>query len=106
MSKGLERSIDQYSHWVLINGKEARQENSHFVFTKGDDVAIADHSIGKMTDPSSTEDGLLLWDGKVGKIYRGLIEIGISEGRGSYIHVTPLTAYRIQQATGKQVIPD
>lgn len=106
MSKGLERRSDQYSHWVLINRKEAVQQNSHFVFTNDDEVAIADHSIGKLTDPSSTEDGLLLWDGKVGKVFHGLIEIGISEGRGSYIHISPLTAYRIQQATGKQVIPD
>jgi len=92
--------------WQLINRQEAVQQRSHFVFIRGDDVAIADHSIGKMTDPASTEDGLLLWDGKVGKIYQGSIEIGISDGRGSYIHVTPLTAYRIQQATGKQVIPN
>lgn len=92
--------------WKLINRKEAVQQYSHFVFIRGDDVAIADHSIGKMTDPASTEDGLLLWDGEVGKIYRGLIEIGLNGVRGSFAQITPLTAYRIQQATGKQVIPN
>jgi len=92
--------------WKLINSKEAQQFYSHFVFVRGDDVAIADHSIGSLRDPSSTDDGLLLWDGKVGEVYSygALVEIGLQGG--SFASVSPLTAYRIQQATGKQVIPD
>lgn len=92
--------------WKLINRQEAIQQNSHYVFVRDDDVAIADHSIGNLKDPSSTDDGLLLWDGKVGKLYHGAVEVRITGGRGSYVQLTALTAYRIQQATGKQVIPD
>jgi hypothetical protein len=92
--------------WKLINRTEALQRHSHFVFVRGDDVAIADHSLNKVTDPASTEDGLLLWDGKLGTIRTNYVLLRIKGDRESFVSVSTLTAYRIQQATGKQVIPD
>ena len=56
--------------WKLINRHEANKQYTHYVFVRGDEVAIADHSIYDMNDPSTTDDGLLLWDGKVGTVSR------------------------------------
>ena len=50
--------------WKLINRRSAMRDYSHFIFFDGKDVAIADHSIIDLGNPASTEDGLLLFDGK------------------------------------------
>lgn len=92
--------------WKLINRTEALQRHSHFIFIRGDEVAIADHSLNKSTDPASTDDGLLLWDGNVGTIRTDYVLLRLKGDSESYVSVSTLTAYRIQQATGKQVIAD
>jgi hypothetical protein len=48
--------------WQLINECEAQAYFTHYLFRDGDRVAIADHSIRDLRDPSSTDDGLLLID--------------------------------------------
>ena len=48
--------------WTLTNRKFAVKHFTHFVYVSGAQCAIADHSIRNMSDPSSTDDGLLLVD--------------------------------------------
>ncbi len=50
--------------WQLINECEAQAYFTHYLFRDGDRLAIADHSIEDLRDPSSTDDGLLLVDPK------------------------------------------
>ena len=94
--------------WKLINKAEAIQCDYHFIYTMDDLVAIADHSIRDMDDPASTDDGLCLWDGKVGRVTAsGTIAIGIiANDASSCCHIAALTAHRIEEATGLQVIPN
>ena len=55
--------------WKCVNRRMAKKFGDHFIFvnTKGQ-VAFADHSIRDLNDPSSTDDGLLIWDGGQGAI--------------------------------------
>ena len=94
--------------WKLINKAEAIGCDYHFIYTMDDLVAIADHSIIDMDNPASTDDGLILWDGKVGRITAsGTIAVGvITNDTASCCHLAALTARRIEQATGLQVIPN
>lgn len=48
--------------WKLTNRQYAEKTFNLFVFVDGDRIAVADHSIDNMSDPSSTDDGLLLVD--------------------------------------------
>jgi hypothetical protein len=48
--------------WKLTNRQFAEKTFNLFVFVDGDRIAVADHSIDNMSDPSSTDDGLLLVD--------------------------------------------
>ncbi len=48
--------------WKLTNRQFAEKTFNLFVFVDGDKIAVADHSIANMSDPSSTDDGLLLVD--------------------------------------------
>jgi hypothetical protein len=48
--------------WNLTNRRFAEKHYTHFVYFSGDQIAIADHSIRNLSDPSSTDDGLLLVD--------------------------------------------
>jgi hypothetical protein len=54
----------------LTNKIEARKCFSHYLFHDDDTnaVALADHSIADLNDPSSTEDGLLVWTGEMGRL--------------------------------------
>jgi len=53
----------------LTNKIEARKSFSHYLFHDDDTnaVALADHSIADLNDPSSTEDGLLVRTGEMGR---------------------------------------
>ena len=100
--------------WELINEFEAKRSFSHDVFVfEGDagsnflpDVAIADHSLTKLNDPSSTEDGLLLWDRQRGTISKdgNTIFLGLVDS-DRVVGITFLTAHRITEATGLDVVP-
>ena len=94
--------------WKLINKAEAIRCDYHFIYTMDDLVAISDHSVSDIDNPASTDDGLILWDGKVGRITAsGTIAIGvITNDTSSCCHLAALTARRIEQATGLQVIPN
>lgn len=48
--------------WTLTNRNFAEKTFNLFVFVDGNRIAVADHSIEDMNDPSSTDDGLLLVD--------------------------------------------
>lgn len=103
----------------LTNKIEANKCFSHFLFHDNDTnaVAVADHSINDLNDPSSTEDGLLVWTGEVGTLSSwatlGMKQITIllpiKDATASYdtgyIGISLLTACRIEQLTGLQVIP-
>ena len=98
----------------LTNKIEAKKCFSHYLFHNEDNntVAIADHSIADLNNPSSTEDGLLVWTGELGKLISTadrntsvLLDVR-SDDDGLYtVIVSVLTACRIEQLTGLQVIP-
>jgi hypothetical protein len=98
----------------LTNKIEANKCFSHFLFhnEENNTVAVADHSIADLNDPSSTEDGLLVWTGKMGKLISTtdrhtsvLLDVR-ADNDGLYtMIVSVLTACRIEQLTGLQVIP-
>jgi hypothetical protein len=98
----------------LTNKLEAKKSFSHFLFHNDDDntVAIADHSLANFNNPSSTEDGLLVWTGELGRLITTanrhtsvLLDVK-SDDDGLYtVIVSVLTACRIEQLTGLQVIP-
>ena len=98
----------------LTNKIEANKCFSHYLFHDDETnaVAIADHSIADLNDPSSTEDGLLVWTGEMGKLISTtdrhtsvLLDVR-ADNDGLYtMIVSVLTACRIEQLTGLQVIP-
>jgi hypothetical protein len=97
----------------LTNKMEAKKTFSHFLFHNEDNntVAIGDHSITNLNDPSSTEDGLLVWDGEVARLISTktqtsiLLDVVMQNGEMSTCIISLLTACRIEQLTDKQVIP-
>ena len=52
--------------WTLLNRQHAHDMFTHHVFldTERGQIALADHSIRSLDDPSSTDDGLLLVTGE------------------------------------------
>lgn len=99
--------------WNCINRQYALDSQEHYVFVDGAArVAIADHTIRDFNDPSTTEDGLLLWDGNVGK-FEYIQGEGLSLVIGAYlddgyhvrISIAPEVAQSIENATGKKVAP-
>jgi len=98
----------------LTNKIEGKKCFSHYLYHDADTnaVALADHSIADLNDPSSTEDGLLIWTGEVGKLISTanrhtsvLLDVR-SDDDGLYTCIISiLTACRIEQLTGLQVIP-
>ena len=101
--------------WTCINKTEAQKCFSHFIFHDEDtgEIAIADHSIRDMNDPSTTEDGLLVWTGDMGALSSGRNHTSImlpfkdktAPYNISYVGISILTAVRIEQITHNQVIP-
>ncbi|MEY4263479.1 MAG: hypothetical protein RL373_47 [Pseudomonadota bacterium] len=98
----------------LTNKIEANKCFSHFLFHNEDNntVAVADHSIANLNDPSSTEDGLLVWTGEMGRLISTadrhtsvLLDVRMEDGDTSTVITSVLTACRIEQLTGLQVIP-
>ncbi len=100
--------------WTLTNKIEAKKCFAHYLFHNEDNnsVALADHSIHNLKDPSSTEDGLLVWTGEMGRLINTadhhtsvLLDVKMEDGEQSSVIVSVLTACRIEQLTGLQVIP-
>jgi hypothetical protein len=100
--------------WTLTNKIEAKKCFSHFLFHNEDNntVAVADHSIANLNDPSSTDDGLLVWTGEMGRLCglsnrhtSVLLDVRMEDGNTSTVIVSVITACRIEQLTGLQVIP-
>jgi hypothetical protein len=96
----------------LTNKIEAKKCFSHYLFHDEDTnaVALADHSIANLNDPSSTEDGLLVWNGDIGTLINTTdrntsVLLDVRSDDGNTIIVSLLTACRIEQLTGLQVIP-
>ena len=99
----------------LTNKMEANKCFSHYLFHDDETnaVAIADHSIADLNDPSSTEDGLLVWTGEVGTLssvrHQATILLPFKDVTSphdtGYVGISILTACRIEQLTGLQVIP-
>jgi hypothetical protein len=97
----------------LTNKSEAKKHFSHFLFHNDDNntVAIADHSIANLKDPSSTEDGLLVWTGQMGRIVNTLantqvlVDVMQDNTEPTTVIIDMLTACRIEQLTGLQLIP-
>jgi len=99
----------------LTNKIEANKCFSHYLFHDDETnaVAIADHSISDLNDPSSTEDGLLIWTGEIGTLssvrHHSTILLPFEDRTApyntSYVGISILTACRIEQLTGLQVIP-
>lgn len=98
----------------LTNKQEAKKCFSHFLFHDDDNntVALADHSIANLNDPSSTEDGLLVWTGEMGRLISTadrhtsiLLDVRMEDNDTSIVIISILTACRIEQLTGLQVIP-
>ena len=98
----------------LTNKIEAKKCFSHFLVHDEDTntVALADHSIANLKDPSSTEDGLLVWTGEMGRLISTadrhtsvLLDVRLEGDEHSTVIVSILTACRIEQLTGLQVIP-
>lgn len=95
----------------LTNKIEAKKCFSHYLFHDADNntVALADHSISNLNDPSSTEDGLLVWNGDIGTLINSdrhtSVILDVRSDDGNTIIVSLLTACRIEQLTGLQVIP-
>ena len=55
--------------WTCVNRRMAEKFYDQFIFVnESGQVAFADHSIRNLNDPSSTESGLLIWDGGHGII--------------------------------------
>jgi hypothetical protein len=98
----------------LVNKIEAKKCFSHYLFHNEDNNAdaLADHSIANLHDPSSTEDGLLIWTGEIGTLINTadrytsvLLDVSDGNSDSHTIIVSILTACRIEQLTGLQVIP-
>jgi hypothetical protein len=98
----------------LTNKIEARKCFSHYLFHDDDTnaVALADHSIADLNDPSSTEDGLLVWTGEMGRLISTtdrqtsvLLDVRADDDNLYTMIVSVLTACRVEQLTGLQVIP-
>jgi hypothetical protein len=98
----------------LTNKIEAKKCFAHYLFHNQDNntVALADHSIANLNDPSSTEDGLLVWTGEMGRLISTadrhtsiLLDVRLDNDDHSTVIVSILTACRIEQLTGLQVIP-
>jgi hypothetical protein len=98
----------------LTNKIEARKSFSHYLFHDDDNntVALADHSIADLNDPSSTEDGLLVWTGEMGRLISTtdrqtsvLLDVRADDDCLYTMIVSVLTACRVEQLTGLQVIP-
>jgi hypothetical protein len=99
--------------WTCINKTEAQKCFSHFIFHEDamSRIAIADHSLSSFADPSSTDDGLLLWTGEVGTLSSSrdhcyiMVRVAKADGDLSFVGISLLTALRIEQMMCKQVIP-
>ena len=98
----------------LTNKMEAKKSFSHYLFhdDASNTVALADHSIADLNDPSSTEDGLLVWTGEMGRLISTtdrqtsvLLDVRADDDCLYTMIVSVLTACRVEQLTGLQVIP-
>jgi hypothetical protein len=98
----------------LVNKIEAKKCFSHYLFHNEDNnaVALADHSISNLNDPSSTEDGLLVWTEEMGRLISTtdrntsvLLDVRADDDVLYTMIISILTACRIEQLTGLQVIP-
>jgi hypothetical protein len=98
----------------LTNKQEAKKCFAHYLYHNEDNntVAVADHSIANLNDPSSTEDGLLVWTGEMGRLISTanhhtsiLLDVRMEDNDTSTVIISVLTACRIEQLTGLQVIP-
>jgi hypothetical protein len=97
--------------WHLINNKEAKRYFGHYVYinVRGD-VALADHSVTNFLDPSTQDDGLLVWTGDMPKFNwvdgYALVPIYKDDDTTASIPVSLLTVLRMSQALGKNLWPD
>lgn len=93
--------------WKLLNRSFAKRNFSHFLFVDEQGrVAIADHSIRNMRDPSSTDDGLLVWDGQPIRINKSRYydPIGFAKTEnGETVGVAVQTAVQMAVAANKAV---
>ena len=97
--------------WHIINRREAQKYNTHYLYinVRGD-VAIADHSIRNLSDPASTDDGLLIWSG--GPLHFDwknscvFIPVYTDKDVRNSVPTSMLTALRMGQALGKNLWPD
>ena len=98
--------------WTCVNRRMAKKFGDHFIFVnKKGQVAIADHSIRDLNDPSSTDDGLLIWDGGKGEFTVGsrsvlfqfdLIYRGGGKTKAS-IYITLISAFILAQLVDKDI---
>lgn len=97
--------------WHLINNKEAKRYFGHYVYinVRGD-VALADHSVTNFLDPSTQDDGLLVWTGDMPKFNwvdgYALVPVYKSDDMTASIPVSLLTVLRMSQALGKDLFPE
>lgn len=101
-------------NWICVNQIEAKKSFSHFIFhdDSTNAIALADHSINDLNDPSTTEDGLLVWTGEIGRLISTanrhtsvMVDVVAEDGDTSVVIISVLTACRIEQLTGLQLIP-
>lgn len=99
--------------WNCINRAYALDAHEHYVFVDGAGrVALADHTIVDFSNPASGEDGLMLWNDKVGEFQQmhgeGLaikVSVVLDDGYVTSLWIAPEVAKSIENATGKKVAP-
>lgn len=102
--------------WILTNELDAEMEDEHFVFhnKENNQIAIADQSLRDRTDPASTCDGLLVWNGQPGiwsRDFSGLrinVAIDVLDAHGDQYRCTvnTKTAHTMEMASKLPVAPE
>lgn len=99
--------------WRLVNKRQAEKWDAHFVFYSNMDsrIVIADHSMRFLYNPSSTDDGLLVWTGKTPEFYGkegnfGLQLVMAESGELTGTTTSAATIYWLSKLSGRDLMEE
>lgn len=108
-------SAPAFAKWKLLNQGDAEAQFEHYVYYDKDNdwIALADHSVRDPSDPSSADDGLLIWDRMPGLWHRsqsGAMHVRIlvinQDGDRNPMNITFETAQTMERVSASPVMPE
>lgn len=108
-------SAPTVNQWSLLNQADAEAQFEHYVYydKENDWIALADQSVRDPLDPSSADDGLLIWNGLPGIWARGVngamhvtISVIDQDHNLERVTITVETAQTMERVSDGPVMPE